>query len=115
MRRVKTCLVLRHWRPFPAAAGGKWCKAHIKLAPEQRPVAKDATREDSSRHTTGSRAAQNAERHRGAKADSGIKVSGVIDEYHEVRRLFWRAAGGDSRDRAGAGVSNHGVRYGQRW
>src|SRR6266852_1111960 len=93
MRRVKTCLVLATLAAISCGCGGgNGVKAHIKLAPEQRPVARDATREELleayNRIARGTRTLNATVE---LKPTAGSKYSGVIDEYHEVKAFVLAA------------------------
>src|SRR5467141_859245 len=93
MRLVKTCLVFATLAAISCGCGGgNGVKAHIKLAPEQRPVARDATREELLEaynliaHSTKTLNATVE-----LKPTAGSKYSGVIDEYHEVKAFLLAA------------------------
>src|ERR1700675_4457473 len=87
MRRVKTCLVLATLAAISCGCGGgNAVKAHIKLAPEQRPVARDATREELlEAYNRIARGIITVNATVELKPTAGTKYSGVIDEYHEVK------------------------------
>src|SRR6266403_4938388 len=93
MRRVKTCLVLATLAAISCGCGGgNGVKAHIKLAPEQRPVAKDATREELlEAYNRIARGTKTLNATVELKPTAGSKYSGVIDEYHEVKAFLLAA------------------------
>jgi len=67
-------------------------KAHIKLAPEQRPVARDATREELlEAYNRIARGVKTLNATVELKPTAGSKYSGVIDEYHEVKAFVLAA------------------------
>src|SRR5260370_33115145 len=85
MRRVKTCLVLATLAAISCGCGGgNGVKAHIKLAPEQRPVAKDATREELlEAYNRIARGIKTLKATVELKPTAGSKDSGGIDRDHE--------------------------------
>src|ERR1700731_4956489 len=93
MRRVKTCLVLATLAAISCGCGGgNAVKAHIKLAPEQRPVARDATREELlEAYNRIARGTKTLNATVELKPTAGSKYSGVIDEYHEVKAFLLAA------------------------
>src|SRR5467141_2869767 len=93
MRRVKTCLVLATLAAISCGCGGgNGVKAHIKLAPEQRPVARDATREELlEAYNRIARGVITLNATVELKPTAGSKYSGVIDEYHEVKAFVLAA------------------------
>src|ERR1700675_3747290 len=93
MRRVKTCLVLATLAAISCGCGGgNAVKAHIKLAPEQRPVARDATREELlEAYNRIARGIITLNATVELKPTAGSKYSGVIDEYHEVKAFVLAA------------------------
>jgi len=93
MRRVKTCLVLATLAAISCGCGGgNGVKAHIKLAPEQRPVARDATREELlEAYNRIARGTKTLNATVELKPTAGSKYSGVIDEYHEVKAFVLAA------------------------
>src|SRR5467141_5180635 len=93
MRRVKTCVVLATLAAISCGCGGgNGVKAHIKLAPEQRPVAKDATREELlEAYNRIARGIKTLNATVELKPTAGSKYSGVIDEYHEVKAFVLAA------------------------
>src|SRR5882762_410163 len=93
MRRVKTCLVLATLAAISCGCGGgNGVKANIKLAPEQRPVARDATREELlEAYNRIARGTKTLNATVELKPTAGSKYSGVIDEYHEVKAFVLAA------------------------
>jgi len=93
MRRVKICLVLATLAAISCGCAARnGVKAHTELPPTQRPVARDATREELleayNRIALGTRTL-NATME--LKPTAGSKYSGVIDEYHEVKAFLLAA------------------------
>src|SRR5713101_6099199 len=93
MRRVKTCLVLATLAAISCGCAARnGVKGHIELPPTQRPVARDATREELleayNRIALGTKTL-NATME--LKPTAGSKYSGVIDEYHEVKAFLLAA------------------------
>src|SRR5437763_16775191 len=93
MRRVKTCLVLATLAAISCGCAARnGVKGHTELPPRQRPVAKDATREELleayNRIALGTKSL-NATLE--LKPTAGSKYSGVIDEYHEVKAFLLAA------------------------
>ena len=93
MLRVKTCLVLATLAAISCGCGGgNGVKAHIKLAPAQRPVARDATREELlEAYNRIARGTITLNATVELKPTAGSKYSGVIDEYHEVKAFVLAA------------------------
>src|SRR6266705_1154011 len=93
MRRVKTCLVLATLVAISCGCAARnGVKGHTELPPTQRPVARDATREELleeyNRIALGTKSL-NATLE--LKPTAGSKYSGVIDEYHEVKAFLLAA------------------------
>src|SRR5204862_7524972 len=93
MRRVKTCLILATLAAISCGCAARnGVKGHTELPPRQRPVAKDATREELleayNRIALGTKSL-NATLE--LKPTAGSKYSGVIDEYHEVKAFLLAA------------------------
>ena len=93
MRRVKTCLVLATLAAISCGCAARnGVKSHTELPPTQRPVARDATREELleayNRIALGTKSL-NATLE--LKPTAGSKYSGVIDEYHEVKAFLLAA------------------------
>jgi hypothetical protein len=92
MRRVKKCVVLLTLAAISGGCGGKAVTNHTIVAPTQKLVAKDATREELldfynqiARDTKSLNATVEL------KPTAGSKYSGVIDEYHEVKAFLLAA------------------------
>src|SRR2546429_3000330 len=90
MRRVKTCLVLATLAAISCGCGGRnGVKGHTELTPSQRPVAKDATREELlEAYNLVARSTRTLNATVELKPTAGSKYSGVIDEYHEVKAFL---------------------------
>src|SRR5436853_2938317 len=93
MRRVKTCLVLATLAAISCGCAARnGVKGHTELPPTQRPVAREATREELleayNRIALGTKSL-NATLE--LKPTAGSKYSGVIDEYHEVKAFLLAA------------------------
>ena len=93
MRLVKTCLILATLAAISCGCAARnGVKGHIELPPTQRPVARDATREELleayNRIALGTKTL-NATME--LKPTAGSKYSGVIDEYHEVKAFLLAA------------------------
>src|SRR6267143_1477143 len=93
MRRVKTCLVLATLAAISCGCAARnGVKGHTELPPTQRPVARDATREELleayNRIALGTKSLNAILE---LKPTAGSKYSGVIDEYHEVKAFLLAA------------------------
>ena len=90
MRRVETCLVLATLAAISCGCGGRnGVKGHTELTPSQRPVAKDATREELlEAYNLVARSTRTLNATVELKPTAGSKYSGVIDEYHEVKAFL---------------------------
>src|SRR5713101_2900580 len=91
MRRVKTCMVLVTLAAISCGCGGgRVVTGHTVVA--QKPVAKDATREELleayNQMARGTKALNATVE---LKPTAGSKYSGVIDEYHEVKAFLLAA------------------------
>src|SRR5712664_150430 len=93
MRRVKTCMLLATLAAISCSCAGRnGIKGHTQLPPSQRPVAKEATREellDAYNRIARGTITVNATVE--LKPTAGSKYSGVIDEYHEVKAFVLAA------------------------
>src|SRR6267143_941500 len=93
MRRVKTCLVLATLAAISCGCAARnGVKGHTELPPTQRPVARDATREElleAYNRIAVATKTRNATVE--LKPTAGSKYSGVIDEYHEVKAFLLAA------------------------
>jgi len=96
MRRVKACMVLVTVAAIYCGCRGKVVTGHTVIA--QKPVAKDATREellDSYNQMARNTKTLNATVE--LKPTAGSKYSGVIDEYHEVKAFLLAARAAEIR------------------
>jgi hypothetical protein len=92
MRRLKTWLVLTTVAAISCACGGNAVKGHTEIARSQRPVAKDATREELlDAYNQIARGTKTLNATVELKPTAGSKYSGVIDEYHEVKAFLLAA------------------------
>jgi hypothetical protein len=97
MPRVKTCLVLATLTAISCGCGGRRVvTSHTVLA--QKPVAKDATREELlEAYNRLARGTKTLSATVELKPTAGSKYSGVIDEYHEVKAFLLAARPADIR------------------
>jgi len=92
MIRVKTWLVLATVVSISCACGGNAVKGHTEIARSQRPVAKDATREELlDAYNQIARGTKTLNATVELKPTAGSKYSGVIDEYHAVKAFLLAA------------------------
>ena len=93
MARVKTCLLLATLAAISCGCAPKnGVTGHIQLPAAQRPVAKDATREELlEAYNLIARSTRSLNGTVELKATAGSKYSGVIDEYHEVKAFLLAA------------------------
>src|SRR5712692_3612041 len=91
MRRVKTCLLLVTLAAISCGCGGgRVVTGHTVVA--QKPVAKDATREELlEAYNLIARSTKTLNATVELKPTAGSKYSGVIDEYHEVKAFLLAA------------------------
>src|SRR5437899_6818997 len=91
MRRVKTCMVLLTLAAISCGCpGGRVVTGHTVIS--QRPVAKDATREELlEAYNLIARGTKTLNATVEMKPTAGSKYSGVIDEYHEVKAFLLAA------------------------
>src|SRR5229473_3389096 len=91
MRRVKTCLLLATLAAISCGCGGgKVVTGHTVVT--ERPVAKDATREELlEAYNSIARGTKTLNATVEMKPTAGSKYSGVIDEYHEVKAFLLAA------------------------
>jgi hypothetical protein len=90
MRRVKRCLLLATLAAISCGCHGKVVTGHTIVA--QRPVAKDATREELlEAYNQMARGTKTLNATVELKPTAGSKYSGVIDEYHEVKAFLLAA------------------------
>jgi hypothetical protein len=86
------CLVLATVAAISCACGGKAVKGHTEIARSERPVAKDATREELlDAYNQMARGTKTLNATVELKPTAGSKYSGVIDEYHEVKAFLLAA------------------------
>ncbi|HKV62723.1 MAG TPA: hypothetical protein VJO16_12460 [Candidatus Acidoferrum sp.] len=92
MRRVKTCLLLATLAAISCGCHGTAISGHRDFPPAQRPVAKDATREELlETYNAMARNTKTLNATVELKPTAGSKYSGVIDEYHEVKAFLLAA------------------------
>src|SRR5436309_3042965 len=91
MRRVKTCMVLLTLAAISCGCpGGRVVTGHTVIS--QRPVAKDATREELlEAYNLIARGTKTLNATVEMKPTAGSRYSGVIDEYHEVKAFLLAA------------------------
>src|SRR6266446_6378307 len=90
MRRVKRCLLLATLAAISCGCHGRVVTGHTIVA--QRPVAKDATREELlEAYNQMARGTKTLNATVELKPTAGSKYSGVIDEYHEVKAFLLAA------------------------
>jgi hypothetical protein len=89
-QRAKTCLILATVAAISCGCGGgRAITGHTVVAPKERPVAKDATREELlDRYNAIVYGTQSLNITMQLKPTAGSKYSGVIDEYHEVKAFL---------------------------
>lgn len=90
---AKTCLILATVAAISCGCGGgRAVTGHTVFAPAQRPVAKDATREELiERYNSIVHGTKTLNATVQLKPTAGSKYSGVIDEYHEVKAFLLAA------------------------
>lgn len=93
IRRAKKCMVLATVAAISCGCGGgKVLTGHTVVTPAQRPVAKDATREELlDEYNRIAQGTQTLNATVELKPTAGSKYSGVIDEYHEVKAFLLAA------------------------
>src|SRR5467141_5177716 len=90
MQRVKRCLLLATLAAISCGCHGKVVTGHTTVA--QRPVAKDATREELlEAYNQIGRSTKTLNATVVLKPTAGSKYSGVIDEYHDVKAFLLAA------------------------
>src|SRR6267378_868690 len=90
MQRVKRCLLLATLAAISCGCHGKVVTGHTVVA--QKPVAKDATREELlDAYNQIARGTKTLNATVELKPTAGSKYSGVIDEYHEVKAFLLAA------------------------
>jgi len=90
IQRAKTCLILVTVAAISCGCGGGAAiTGHTVVAPTQRPVAKEATREELlDRYNAIVYGTRSLNATVQMKPTAGSKYSGVIDEYHEVKAFL---------------------------
>lgn len=92
MRCVPICLVLATLAPLSCGCHGTVITAHQEIPSAERPVAKDATREELlDAYNTIARSTKTLNATVELKPTAGSRYSGVIDEYHEVKAFLLAA------------------------
>src|SRR5882724_1733643 len=90
MRRVKRCLLLATLAAISCGCHGRVVTGHTIVA--QRPVAKEATREELlEAYNLIARGTKTLNATVEMKPTAGSQYSGVIDEYHEVKAFLLAA------------------------
>lgn len=92
MRRAKKCMIVATLAAISGGCAGRAVKGRIVITPAERPVAKEATREellDQYNSIAGGTKTLNATVE--LKPTTGSRYSGVIDEYHEVKAFLLAA------------------------
>jgi outer membrane lipoprotein-sorting protein len=92
MRRVHTCMLLATLAAVSCSCHSAVVTGHTQIPPGQRPVAKDATREELlDAYNSIARNMKTLNATVELKPTAGSKYSGVIDEYHEVKAFLLAA------------------------
>ena len=93
MRRVKTCMILATVAAISCGCGaGRVVTCHTVVPRSERPVAKDATREELlDQYNQIARGTKTLNATVELKPTAGSKYSGVIDEFHEVKAFLLAA------------------------
>ena len=88
-RRVLICMVLTTLAGISCGCGGGAVKRTTTLAPQVKPVIKDATEEELlSKYNQIADGIRSVDATVQLRATAGSKYSGVIDEYHEVKAFL---------------------------
>ena len=86
---VRTCLLLTTLAAICASCHSPVVTGHTQIPPSERPVAKDATREELlDAYNAIARNMKTMDATVELKPTAGSKYSGVIDEYHEVKAFL---------------------------
>ena len=86
---VRTCLLLTTLAAVCCSCHGRVVTGHRQIPPSERPVAKDATREELlDAYNAIARNMKTMDATVELKPTAGSKYSGVIDEYHEVKAFL---------------------------
>lgn len=89
LQRVQTCLLLTTLAAICCSCHSAVVTGHTQIPPAQRPVAKDATREELlDAYNAIARNLKTLVATVELKPTAGSKYSGVIDEYHEVKAFL---------------------------
>ena len=93
IRRVQTCVLLATVAGIPGGCAGRHVvTGHTVIPPSQKPVAKDASREELlDLYNQFARGVKTLNSTVELKPIAGSKYSGVIDEYHEVKAFILAA------------------------
>lgn len=92
MRGAKACLLLATLAAIPCSCHTSVVTGHTQIPAEQRPVAKDATREELlDAYNAIARSLKTLNATVELKPTAGSKYSGVIDEYHDVKAFLLAA------------------------
>ena len=92
MRLVHTCLFLATLAALSCSCHSHVVTGHLQIPPGQRPVAKDATREELlDAYNAIARNTKTLNATVELKPTAGSRYSGVIDEYHEVKAFLLAA------------------------
>jgi hypothetical protein len=92
MRCVPLCLVLATLAPLSCGCHGTVITGHTQIPPAERPVAKDATREELlDAYNAIARNTKTLNATVELTPTAGSRYSGVIDEYHEVKAFLLAA------------------------
>jgi hypothetical protein len=93
IQRVTTCMVLATVAAISCGCGGgRVVTGHTVVTPGQRPVARDATREELlEQYNQIARGTKSLNATVELRPTAGSKYSGVIDEYHEVKAFLLAA------------------------
>jgi hypothetical protein len=92
MRCVETCLLAATLAAISGGCHGKTITSHRQIPASERPVAKDATREELlAAYNAIARNTKTLDATVELKPTAGSRYSGVIDEYHEVKAFLLAA------------------------
>ena len=88
-RRVLVCMVAATLAGITCACGGRAIKRTTTLAPQEKPIVRDATREELlGKYNQIAEAVRSVNSTVELRPTAGSKYSGVIDEYHEVKAFL---------------------------
>ena len=89
MQRVRTCMLLATLAAICCSCHGAVVTGHTQIPASERPVARDATREELlDAYNAIARNMKTLDATVELKPTAGSKYSGVIDEYHEVKAFL---------------------------